>query len=77
MSTFANPVELKISRNDLIIILTDYMNREIFRDAHQVEHLQLHPNGDHCITMDVHPSDVKMPSPAKPAKDQESDDAQD
>ena len=55
MSKFVNPVELKISREDLAKILTAYMNDRIFKDAHEVVNLTMHIKGDHVVTMTVNP----------------------
>jgi len=55
MSKFNNPVEIKISSLDLIKILTDHMNANIFREEHEVVDITMHIKGNHACTMIVDP----------------------
>ena len=59
MSTFRNPVEIKISTLDLLTILTKHMNQEIFREDHEVQKITMHVKGDFACTMQVTPVPVQ------------------
>jgi hypothetical protein len=55
MSKFKTPVEIKISKIDLLEILTTHMNAEIFREDHEVMAITMHVKGDYACTMTVDP----------------------
>ena len=60
MSKFSNPVVIKISREDLMKILTRHLNNEIFRSGHKVSKLTMHVKGPHAVTMTVDPIDADL-----------------
>lgn len=73
MSKFHNPVEIKIQHLDLIKILTNHMNTEIFREEHQVQDITMHVKGNYAVTMIVDPVKPMKPG-AQVAKEVKGED---
>jgi len=71
MSKFHNPVEIKIQHLDLIKILTNHMNTEIFREEHQVQDITMHVKGNYAVTMIVDPVKQRAAKEAAVAGDKE------
>jgi len=55
ISTFNDPIEIKISRPDLIALIEATLNRDYFYSDHKVLDLEMHPMGQKVLTITLGP----------------------
>jgi len=60
---FSNPIEIKISRADLIELIEQSLNRDYLYGDHKVLEIEMHPMSQKVLTITVGPMPEDEPVP--------------